>query len=285
MARGRSRPPSASALHVEASGTPGSEAVVFLHADGVSGRMWTDHVETLPGYHCLAPDLPGFGRSNHLTWQSLAHTAELVAELVRERTPARRAHLVGESLGGAVAHSLLARRPDLLESVLVDGAGVLPYRYAPLVELGVGLLSAFLHTKPVVEAIARTFGLDEQDRRDLLSADPRSFRRALNDANAQKLAEAEVEAPCPTLLIAGERDFPMVRPSNAALAALMPDAEARYVPGHGHAWMNRRPDLHRRTVAAWLADSELPRELRPETTPWPRATVTRLLGRAPTEHA
>ena len=265
-------------LHVVASGNPGNEAIVFLHADGVSGRMWDDHVQRLSAYHCLAPDLPGFGHSNHLSWQSLSHTADLVAEIIRAHVPSGRTHLVGESLGGAVSHDLLGRHPDLLDTVIIDGAGVLPYRFAPLVKLGVNLFSPFIHTKPVVELTARIFAFDEQDKCDLQLASPDSFRRALNDANDPELRKEELEAPCRTLLVAGEQDFLMVRPSNAALADLMPDADARYVPENGHAWMNRKPDLHRRMVVAWITDSELPAKLKVETSPWPRSKVARLLG-------
>jgi pimeloyl-ACP methyl ester carboxylesterase len=268
-----------SELHVDESGTPGSEAVVFLHADGISGQMWADHMERLSEYHCLAPDLPGFGHSNHLNWQSLSHTADLVANLVREKIPARSVHLVGESLGGGVAHTLLARYSDILDTVIINGAGVLPYRFAPLVKLGVNLLSPFLHTKPVIEVTSRMFALDEQDKRDLLAASPDSFRRALNDANEQQLRNEELASPCRTLLVAGERDLPMVRPSNAALADLMPDATARYVPQHGHAWMNRKPDLHQRMVIAWITGSALPAVLERETSPWPRSKVNHLLDR------
>lgn len=266
-------------LHVDESGSPGSEAIVFLHADGVSGRMWADHMDFLSEYHCLAPDLPGFGRSNHLTWRSLPHTADLIAEMIRERIPSRRTCIVGESLGGAVAHTLLAQQSDVLETAIIDGAGVLPYRFAPLVKFGVNLFSPFIHSKPVVEAVARIFALDEQDKRDFLLVSPDSFRRALNDANNPQITEAELDARCRTLLVAGERDFPMVRPSNAALAELLPDAEARYVPQHGHAWMNRKPNLHQRMVAAWITGSELPTELEIENSSWPRSKVRRLLGR------
>lgn len=122
------------------------------------------------------------------------------------------------------------------------------------------------------------FAFDEQDKRDLQMASPDSFRRALNDANNPELRKEELEAPCRTLLVAGEQDFPVVRPSNAALAELMPDAEARYVPEHGHAWMNRKPDLHRRRVDAWITGSELPAELKIETSSWPRSKVNHLLG-------
>ena len=90
-------------LYVHESGTPGSAAIVFLHGDAATGGMWEQHIERLAGYHCLAPDLPGHGRSNHLPWISLDDTAQQVAGLIHDRIPARRAHLVALSLGGAVA--------------------------------------------------------------------------------------------------------------------------------------------------------------------------------------
>ena len=64
------------ALHVRESGQPGSPAIVFLHATGASGGMWEQHLQRLGGYHCLAPDLPGHGRSNHLPWRSRIDIAE-----------------------------------------------------------------------------------------------------------------------------------------------------------------------------------------------------------------
>jgi hypothetical protein len=77
---------------------------------------------------------------------------------------------------------------------------------------------------------------------------------------------ATLDAPCPTLLVAGERER-WVRPTNAALAALMPQAEARYAPGLDHCWQRKDPDLHIRMVEAWVNGLELPKELRPEPAP------------------
>jgi pimeloyl-ACP methyl ester carboxylesterase len=86
-----------------------------------------------------------------------------------------------------------------------------------------------------------------------------------------------LEARCPTLFVAGEKEG-TVRASNAALAALMPHATACFVPGLGHAWFAWRHDLHVRMVEAWLADEPLPTELVPEP-PSPPAVerVLRLL--------
>ena len=74
----------------------------------------------LADYHCLAPDLPGHGRSGRVPWASLVDTAEQVAGLIEDRVPSRRAHVVGLSLGGAVAHTILARHPKLLDRVVID---------------------------------------------------------------------------------------------------------------------------------------------------------------------
>lgn len=265
-------------LYIQESGTPGSPAIVFLHGVGNSGKMWAKHTARLVGYHCLAPDLPGFGRSNHLPWRSRADTMKQVAELIEARIPSRRAHVISLSLGGSVAHTLLARRPDLLDRVVIDGCGVLPWWGIGLIKLGVAAVSPFLHTGPVVGAIGRAWNLDEETRADLRAASPRAFRRGFADANDTRISQEEVSAPCPTLLVAGEREMkPPVRASNAALAALMPNAVARFAPGQGHGWLGQQPELHLRMVEAWLSGQELPSELEPETTPWPSETVQRLL--------
>jgi dienelactone hydrolase len=90
----------------------------------------------------------------------------------------------------------------------------------------------------------------------------------------------EVAAPCPTLVVAGEREtHPPVRVSNAALAALMPNARARFVAGPRHGWIGELPDIHLRMLRAWFAEQELPSDLLPETAGWDRCVVDGLVGR------
>lgn len=85
-----------------------------------------------------------------------------------------------------------------------------------------------------------------------------------------------LETGCPTLLVGGENE-PEVRASNAAHAALMPHAIARFVPGLGHAWFGWRHDLHVAMVEAFLTGQDLPEGLVPEP-PSPSA-VARVLRR------
>jgi pimeloyl-ACP methyl ester carboxylesterase len=272
-------------LYVHESGTPGSPAIVFLHADGASGGMWDQHMRRLAGYHCLAPDLPGHGRSNQLPWTSLDDATQQVVGLIEDRIPGRRAHVVGLSLGGVVAHTLLAQRPELLDRVVIDGAGVLPSRGVGLWKLGMAMVAPFIHRRLVIGLLYRALGGDPGEpagragfAADLRAVSPAAFRRAFADANDNhRFSRAELSASCPTLLVAGEREPGAVRASNAALAALMPKAVARFAPRGGHGWLAGAAELHVRMVEAWITRQQLPPELAPETTQWPSSEVQRLL--------
>jgi pimeloyl-ACP methyl ester carboxylesterase len=245
--------------------------------------MWQEHMHRLDVYHCLAPDLPGHGRSNRVPWSSRIDTAEQVARLIEARVPWGQAHVVGLSLGGALAHTLLARRQELLDRLVIDGCGALPAWWIGAMKLGVAVLSPFMHRAAVIGLLARSVGVPpagrEQFAADMRAARPRAFRRAFADANNTRISAGEVAASCPTLLVAGEREPKAVRASNAALAALMPSAEARFAPGLGHGWLALAPELHCRMVDAWLEGQDLPSELPTERTAWSRAKVASLLGR------
>jgi pimeloyl-ACP methyl ester carboxylesterase len=261
-------------MHVHESGPPGSPAVVFLHGAGASGRMWREHSARLSGFHCLAPDLPGFGRSNHLACLSRPVTADLVAGLIAKSVPARRAHVVGLSWGGGITHTLLDRHPELVDRAVIDGAGVLTWWGGGLILAGVTVVSPFLHTRPVTALFGGMIGMDEVGRADLRASSRRAFRRAFVEGFKSGVSRVEIRASSPTLLVAGEKET-AVRPSNAALASLMPHAVARFAPGLPHGWIARETELHIRMVEAWLTGQELPSQLKPER-PSP-AAVERLL--------
>jgi pimeloyl-ACP methyl ester carboxylesterase len=265
-------------VYVHESGTPGSPAVVFIHGGGPDGRMWDVHLDRLARrLHCLAPDLPGFGRSNHLAALSLGETADLIAQLIDARVPARRAHVVGLSYGGSVVFAMLERHPDLVDRAVIDGAAVLPLWGGwgdRFVQLGTTAISPIVNTRPVATLLSLV-GLRELGI-ELRSASSRAFRRAYVEGFTAPASREALEASCPTLLVAGEKET-TVRASNAALAELMPEAIARFVPGLGHAWFGWRLDLHVRMLGAWLTGEALPEELKTEP-PSPSA-VDRVLRR------
>jgi alpha-beta hydrolase superfamily lysophospholipase len=206
-------------------------------------------------------------------WSSRIDTAEQVARLIEARVPWGQAHVVRLSLGGAIAHTLLARRPELLDRVVIDRCGALPAWWIGAMKLGVAVLSPFIHRAAVMGLLARSVGVPpgkEQFAADTRAAAPRAFRRAFADANNTRISAGEVAASRPTLLVAGEREPTAVRASNAALAALMPSAEAKFAPGLGHGWLAVAPEKQTKT-------DRPPRRGLPERScsMWPRARLRR----------
>ena len=82
--------------------------IVFIHGFGADLNGWRPLVGRLPGgYSALALDLPGHGASPFAGEATLAAlTAAVAAALAEEGVAA--AHLVGHSLGGAIAAALMA---------------------------------------------------------------------------------------------------------------------------------------------------------------------------------
>jgi pimeloyl-ACP methyl ester carboxylesterase len=215
----------------------------------------------LSAFHCLAPDFPGCGMSNRLRWTSSVDAADYVANLIATRIPAGHAHVVGISLGGAVAHTLLARHADVLDRVIIDGAGILPWWGNGPYLLFIAAIAPFLHTRAVIGALSRSVGrIPEPDQAELRVASRLAFLKSLADARGTRASRNEVRAACPTLLVAGEKET-AVRRSNAALQGVMPRAVARYVAGLGHGWLGTRMELHLDMVAAWLTAEQSPEAL------------------------
>src|SRR5262249_33884777 len=114
-------------LHLRRTpGANGAEPALYVHGLGGSSTNWTDLAAVLAGYlDGEAVDLPGFGwsdpapRGNY----SLASHAHSVVRLVEQRGRGP-VHLFGNSMGGAVAILLAARRPDLVRTLTLVSPAV-----------------------------------------------------------------------------------------------------------------------------------------------------------------
>jgi pimeloyl-ACP methyl ester carboxylesterase len=112
--------------------------VLAVHGITSTGRAWATVAGLLPGHRLIAPDLRGRGRSGELPGPfGLRRHAEDLAALLDARrgveaepVGGRSRVLAGHSMGAFVAVLLAARRPDLVERlVLVDGG--LPIELPP----------------------------------------------------------------------------------------------------------------------------------------------------------
>jgi pimeloyl-ACP methyl ester carboxylesterase len=102
----------------EGDGTP----VVLVHGIGRSLEDWTEQHELLAGrgYRVVSLDLAGFGESDPLSepysLPALARFLEAFLDAVGIAGPA---HLVGNSLGGAVAMQLAVQSPERVRSLVL----------------------------------------------------------------------------------------------------------------------------------------------------------------------
>ncbi len=110
----------APAVHTTRLGESGTR-VVFLHGLFGQGKNFSSIAKALqPEFASLLVDLPNHGRSGWTERFDYAHTADLVADVLREDVAADGpVHVVGHSMGGKVAMALALRHPELVDRLVV----------------------------------------------------------------------------------------------------------------------------------------------------------------------
>lgn len=255
-------------LFVDEVGERGAPTVVLLHGAGTSGWIQTRQVAALAtDLHVLVPDLPGHGRSNALTWTSIADMATAMADAVASRASDRPVHIVGLSLGGYVGLRLAASGATWVASATVSGVNVLPFPN-PRVMKAIGVaITPFLGSGPLLRANARALRIPPEDVPGYRTAARSTTRQAFRRINAQaidfRLPPDSAASPCPVLAVAGADEHELTRRSVASIAAAFPHGRGRLVPGVGHAWNGEQPDVFTAMTRAQVLGGELPAQLQP----------------------
>ncbi len=102
--------------------------VLFLHGEPTWSFLWRHVMPPIleAGYRCIAPDLPGFGRSDKPTdlgWYSYdRHTAAAASFL--EAADVRDATIVVHDWGGAVGLRLAVEHPDRISRIVMLDTGL-----------------------------------------------------------------------------------------------------------------------------------------------------------------
>jgi len=97
--------------------------LVLIHGFLVSHKEWLPMVPLLAKqFRLILPDLPGFGASEKRAGDGYAYTREAFAETIADLMSAvglTRAHICGHSMGGGIALTLAADRPELVDRLCV----------------------------------------------------------------------------------------------------------------------------------------------------------------------
>lgn len=111
----------------------GAPTAVYLHGLGGSSTNWTDlGLQLAPWAYGVAVDLAGFGFSEperDFDFSLSAH-ADLVGRFI-EGLGVGPVHLLGNSMGGAIAILLAARRPELVRTLALVSPAVPDLRPSP----------------------------------------------------------------------------------------------------------------------------------------------------------
>jgi pimeloyl-ACP methyl ester carboxylesterase len=115
----------ASGVRLRVSEEGAGEPVVLLHGLFVDHSSWSGVVPRLRDqFRLIAPDLPGFGASEKPAASRFPYGVDAFAEAIADLYAGLglgRASLVGHGLGGAIALTLAARHPELVQRlVLID---------------------------------------------------------------------------------------------------------------------------------------------------------------------
>ena len=260
------------------STTADAPQAVFVHGLGGSSLNWTDLMAALvPDVDGYAIDLGGFGQSPPPRDGDMtpAGHAQGVAEFIVEQLGGGPVHLFGNSLGGAVALQLAARRPELIRSLTLISPA-LPSVFAtrsnahlPVIALpGVGerLVGKYMEV-PSEQRVRGTidvcFGDPDQisaqrlaeanaeaQERDHLPYATDAFLRSLRgllrtyvDLGPQRPWKLAGRVNCPTLVVYGRQD-PLVD-SKAAHRVTKHFRHAHVVvlPASGHVAQMEHPEL------------------------------------------
>ncbi|MFS8159401.1 MAG: alpha/beta fold hydrolase [Candidatus Roizmanbacteria bacterium] len=156
-----------SQIYYESSGK--GEPLIFIHADTLDLRQWKRQVDYFSNhYKVIAFDIRGFGKSDipHSKEYSFAGDLHYLMNELR----VNKAHIVGLSLGGAIAIDFALIHPDMLLSLTLADSGIEGDTFA----------QRFLDEISKIIIVAKEGDLDLA-RRKWLNLDILSFSRTIPD--------------------------------------------------------------------------------------------------------
>ena len=227
--------------------------VLFVHGAALDHTVWALLARWFAhrGFAVLAPDLPGHGRSDGEPLATIGAMADWTAALI-DAADARRAALIGHSMGSLVALETAARYPEKITAMgLIGAAAAIPVSrdllaaaeaddHAAIDMLriwGYGFRAGIGGSlAPGLWMLGGAERLLERARPGVLFTD----LRACNDYRDGLAAAATVAVPA--TLVLGERDLMTPAKAGLELAAALPNARVITLKGAGHMLMSERPD-------------------------------------------
>jgi pimeloyl-ACP methyl ester carboxylesterase len=212
-------------MHAHVLGATAAPAVVLLHGLGVSSRYLLPLAHQLaPDFRVLAPDLPGFGRSEPpgrtLDIRGLADALQAWVDAAGLDAPA----LVANSVGCQVAVEALRRRPGRLSRAVLIGP-TFDRRGRGVVVQVARLLRTGLRERPSLLAVLV---------RDYAACGLRRVWDTARLALSHRLEDALPAVAAPVLVVRGGHDAVVPQRWAMEVTEALPDGRLAVVPRGAH---------------------------------------------------
>jgi 3-oxoadipate enol-lactonase len=245
--------------------------VLMLHGIGGGHLAFAPQVETLAssGYRAVAWDMPGYGHSAPIEPYTFKGLAERCIALI-DKLNCGTVTLVGHSMGGMVAQEVVARRPELVDKLMLCGTSAsfgkpdgdwqrefVAQRTAPL-DAGKSMAEV---AELLVPQMIGPGSLPEGVRlatHCMALVPPATYRRALQALVTFDRRASLAAIRVPTLLLAGEHDRNAPPAIMKKMAAAIPGSTYLELHGIGHLQNLEAPDEFDAALLNFLA---LPRVL------------------------
>ncbi len=239
------------------------QPLLFLHGLGSSTREWEDQIDEFSkNYQVIAYDLRGHGRSDK---PAGPYTMELYAADTAgllDALKVQSAHVVGLSLGGAVAFQLALDHPERVKSLVIVNSGPSmggsPEQANREIEQRIGIVRQ-MGMRAMGQALSpRLFPKDEhaplrQTFEERWAAnDPDAYIQALLAMQGWDVTSRLGQIRCPTLILSADQDYTPVA-AKEAYVSLMPNAQLVVIPDSHHGVPIEAPDKFNAAVSQFLA--------------------------------
>jgi pimeloyl-ACP methyl ester carboxylesterase len=253
-------------LYVQTAGKADRPALLFLHGGGLSSRQWQPQIERLSDeFYCIAPDLAEQGQSAQIRPFTLRKSAEQVAAIVRRYAPQGKAHVIGLSLGGAVALSLLQIAPEVVDHVLISGTAAGLGKLLGGITRSSTWMYRLLPSSWLVSMAYMQFGIPAEYRQLLHDDLKISMTAHFTDSYVRELMNMTLPSAVtsPVLVVVGEHETVPAKQAAHKLVGALRGARGLEIPAVGHVWNLQAPDLFAELVRAWVQNRPLPPGPRP----------------------
>ncbi|MDJ0733929.1 MAG: alpha/beta hydrolase [Nostocaceae cyanobacterium] len=242
----------------------GGIPVVFLHGPWHDSSQWVSIMELLSeDFHCLAPDLLGFGESD---FPNVHHSIDLHVECLAELLASlklEKVHLVGHSLGGWIAASYALKYPEKIynlvllapEGVEIEGSEKRWQKMQSLIKRSPWVFKLLRMLRPLTKILGLDRKIEQEWRqKNLMLQNPTGsqllFLRQQSEIHAELLQNQLHLMAVSVLILQGGKDISDALMMSHTYAKLIPQVDMKIIDRGG----GDLPELFASIVAGEIRD-------------------------------